>query len=762
MLKKHAIKITALILAILLLIPISLAGCSKTEKATKTKLDHVYKAEFISMPEEAKNLERLFLANEKLYFTGYIYSEEKSETILYSMGTDGTGLEQVMAFDNTNSYVTALTMMPDGVIWAVVNRYFSNEETGEYSEEISLRKYSAEGEELLNLNLKEIIKDREYYGLYSLLGDQEGNLYSFMEDDIFIFGPDGKLKNTVTIEGSYISNLKTDNAGNIFVIYNDNITYKTIVKKLDPKSGALSDPFSLGNAANFVYSMTTGGVGSNYDFYYNDSISLHGLDIDTLQTTELCNWINSDVNSNQLGNVMVINDEKIICTMYDETDYKQKLVVLNRVPEEQIVEKYMVTLAAAWIDYYIRSAIISFNRANEEYRIVIKDYSIYNTPDGDGKQAVTALNNDIVAGNIPDIIQINYDMPTDSYIAKGLFADLNEYIDNDTTLNRADYLTNVLDAFSVNGKLYELVPSFSIRTVSGKKSVVGSAPGWNMDEFNAVLAKYPDAKAFYDITQSEMLDNISTITAEQFIDKNTGKCNFDSDGFIKILEFAKKLPEKHLWEEGGEYYGKDMGNDYWQEQQTAYRDNKILMQMEYFGSFRTYWQLMKGTYGEDINLIGFPTDSRNGSAINPTIKLAMSAKSKLSEGAWQFMRYFLTDEYQNTISWEFPIKISRLEALAEEAMKPQTWTNEETGEVITYPSEWWIGDRNIEIGEITQEYVDMVMEYIRSVNQAVRYDTSMMAIIHEEAAAFFAGSKSAQETAKIIQNRVSIYVSESR
>ncbi|MHB1151787.1 MAG: ABC transporter substrate-binding protein [Eubacteriales bacterium] len=771
LIKNTAKRITALIIAVIFLLPFVLTGCKSADEVTKTKLNHVYKSEFITMPDEAQSLERLFILNGKLYFTGYSYTDEKSQNILYSMEQDGTNLTEIMTFDSTNSYMTALAMLSDGAIWAVLSSSVMKEDTGEYSENFSLVKYAADGTELLNLNLKDIITDRENLYIYSLNGDSKGNLYIIMESSIYILDSEGKLKKTATVENGYVNNIKVDAADNVFVLYNDSTTYKTIVKKLDPDTGNLGEDFSFGSAANYSYSMTTGGEGSSYDFYYNNSVALCGFEFDTLESVELCNWINSDINTNQLNNFLVVNDDKIICTMYDEVDYKQKLVVLNRVPEEQVVEKYIITLAAAYVDYYISSYIIAFNRANEEYRIVVKDYSLFNTEGGDGTQAITALNNDIVAGNIPDIIQINYDMPTDSYISKGLFADLNEYINNDPSIKRSDYLENIFDAFSINGKMYELAPAFSVRTVSGKTSIVGSASGWTMDEFNAVLEKYPDALPFYDITQTAMLDNICTITADQFIDKNTGKCNFDSDGFIKVLKFAKNLSPKSVWEEEGGgpigIYAKEIGipidgGDYWSEMETAYRENRILLQVEYFNSFRGYWQLMKGTYGEDINFIGFPTDSRNGSAINPTFKLAMSAKSKLSEGAWQFMRYFLTDEYQNTLTYDFPIKLSRIEALAKEAMEPYKWTDERTGEVTEYPTTWYIGGESIEIGEITQEYVDVVMNFLRSLNQVVRYDTSMMNIIKEETAAFFAGSKTAEETAKIIQNRVSIYVSESR
>lgn len=41
-------------------------------------------------------------------------------------------------------------------------------------------------------------------------------------------------------------------------------------------------------------------------------------------------------------------------------------------------------------------------------------------------------------------------------------------------------------------------------------------------------------------------------------------------------------------------------------------------------------------------------------------------------------------------------------------------------------------------------------------------DQNIATIINEETAAFFAGQKSAEETAGIIQNRVSVYIGEIR
>ena len=57
---------------------------------------------------------------------------------------------------------------------------------------------------------------------------------------------------------------------------------------------------------------------------------------------------------------------------------------------------------------------------------------------------------------------------------------------------------------------------------------------------------------------------------------------------------------------------------------------------------------------------------------------------------------------------------------------------------------------------------DKIMDVIKNTTQVARYDTKLTDIINEEAAAYFKGQKSLDETAKIIQNRASTYINESR
>ena len=52
------------------------------------------------------------------------------------------------------------------------------------------------------------------------------------------------------------------------------------------------------------------------------------------------------------------------------------------------------------------------------------------------------------------------------------------------------------------------------------------------------------------------------------------------------------------------------------------------------------------------------------------------------------------------------------------------------------------------------------MYIIENTENTMSYDSSILNIITEETSAFFAGQKSAADTAKIIQDRVRTYVSE--
>ena len=243
------------------------------------------------------------------------------------------------------------------------------------------------------------------------------------------------------------------------------------------------------------------------------------------------------------------------------------------------------------------------------------------------------------------------------------------------------------------------------------------------------------------------------MSSEQFVNWETGECSFDSDGFVKLLEFAKQFPEEY--EEG--MYNDD---EFWTESVSTYRDGKTLLEINYLGQFSDFSMTEKGTFGEEVTFIGFPAANKNGSAINYSLSFAMSSKSANKEGAWEFLRYFLSYEYQKD-NYGFPTNLKRYEELKKEAMQKPYYLDE-NGNKVEYDMTYYVGDVEIIIPPMTEEEVQEAEDFLFSLNQTSVYDEELLNIINEEAEAYFSGQKSAQEVSKIIQSRVKIYVNENR
>jgi len=75
---------------------------------------------------------------------------------------------------------------------------------------------------------------------------------------------------------------------------------------------------------------------------------------------------------------------------------------------------------------------------------------------------------------------------------------------------------------------------------------------------------------------------------------------------------------------------------------------------------------------------------------------------------------------------------------------------------------WGNGYTTIEIHASTQEEVDLVRNIFEHADTSSQYDEKLFELIDDEVQSYFAGQKSADEVASIIQGRVKIYLAESR
>lgn len=408
-----------------------------------------------------------------------------------------------------------------------------------------------------------------------------------------------------------------------------------------------------------------------------------------------------------------------------------------------------------WLNYDLKRSITNFNKESDKYQIEVTSYEDQDS-NGSYDEKIKRLNNDLVAGKIPDILLVDSNIPFESYVSKGLIADLNGFFEKDETIKREDYLENVLEAFSMDGKLYRIAPSFNIQTLAAKKSIVGDKTSWTVDEFLEVAKNNPDAKMFGDeMTNSNFLNQMIMMNIGSYINYETGECHFDSDSFKKLLEYAKdNFPTEINYDE---LYSDD---NYWQEREMAYREGKAILRSEYIYNLRTLKYDEVGYMGEETTFIGVPSDNGCGSTIYPNTTLAVMAKSKNPDGAWEFIKTLLSDEAQSSnMNSGLPLKLSAYDKLKEKAKEKPYWENEK-GEKEYYDDNVWVGEQQFVCEPNTDEDNEKIMNFIKSVTNVRSYDSDLLKIIDEETQAYFSGQKSVDEITDLIQNRVSTYVNE--
>lgn len=788
----------ALTVAAAMLLPMTACGKKGSEIASK---EHVFTAEQIQLPEGIDYVSTIKYANEKLYIIGDHSWQEgegddvqyKSETKLQVLAIDGTVEKEtiISSSDDQNREegvsvwrsMSHVDVGSDGNLVSLETVSTWNETTYENSDEYFIVKYDSEGNRISEVSLKKIqdaakesSKD-DYFYVNSFMPTDDGKYLLLYRSKIFVTDDSGALLNTIEYgaadDNTYMNGLYKTYGGLIFTGVNISRQVGSEWESENKLVNIDTDNNQFGKEYE-----CSGGNGSflngteKYDLLISKESGLAGYDIETGKTETIIDWLKSGFDSTTMNgdSTTVLPDGRILCVTYN---YKYSggggyswsgsdmvISILTEVDPATLPDKKLIKLYALWLDIGVKRQVLEFNQNNQEYEIELTCYG----DDLNWKDAISKMNNDMIAGNLPDILLIDSSLPVDSYISKGLFANIYDFMETDPEINKEDYLQNLFEAYEINGALYYTVPEFTISTMVGKTADVGAEQGWTMDEFMEFVEDNPDSSVFGDdryATNTNMLINFFGYNYDSFINRDTGECSFNSDSFIKMMEFCSRFPS--------EVKDEDINYDdsYWQEYETQWITGKTLLSSEYIGRFQVIRELEQGKFGEPVTFKGMPGSNGNGSTFNSSgTLLAITAKSANKDGAWQFVRYFLTDEYQDTYanrdSYSFPAKLSALEKKAEAAKEKPYWEDPDTGEKNYYDNTYWNGSESVTIGVNTDEDNERMINFIKSVTAVNNYDTKIQDIITEESAPYFSGQKTAAQAAEIIQNRVANYIAENR
>lgn len=697
----------------------------------------------------------------------YLIEEESLDYKIIKLSGEGAG--QTIELANNNGQYSFLTTDEEGNFYALqsVFEVDDSEKTEEVDSAASsdefahvngtyatpkqyIVKISSDGTKVWDSPISEEDAEVEY-GIQKLIYAKKVGVVSISDSGISIFdtesGKESRLFSSILEEyssGDYsrrsIWGLRD---GNLYLLQTnaqmDDILYKYDSSKKD---------FTKVEG-KYLQEALEGSVlypGKNYDFLIIRIDGIYAFNLEDDMGTKLCDFNASDLIFYGISYIAEAGDNNLLVSAFETTDGKMDshYYVLSKGSAVGSEDKQTLTLAVHFASDDIRRVVSAFNKKNSDYKVVIKDYY---SDQGNYMDGIESMNLDIVSGNAPDIIVVYSETPFDSYVNKGLIEPLDEYYNSDAELVGQEYFENVLNLGRRNGTLYTIIPKFAVQTCIADASMLCDDVVSFSNYKEICKQRNVDPSMIMGELTKEDAEDLYALSALEFVDVENKTCDFKNQDFYQLLEFVNGLPEKVSDEP----------------EVTIYRDKKaILLPVQIYGMDDYVWA-KKGFFDGDVVYNGMPTANAGETFIEVPFQIAMSSTCKDKTVAWEFIRSFLTEEYQSELQCYFPVSEKAFETELKKAQVKEDSYTDEDGHVVEVQKHILVmDDIEVELEPINEAEAKQFYELVKSADKSTLWDEAIVTIISEEVEAYLAGQKSAEEVADIIQSRVSIYLNESK
>lgn len=572
-----------------------------------------------------------------------------------------------------------------------------------------------------------------FWGVYAASGD--GCWYIAGSKTFAMISPDGKTEMTSELP-EQANGLAADRNGTLHVW---GMGYHMILS--DGRLESSSEWLDAAGSGSLFF-------GEGHDFYRTDEngIGYGDLTENGVDTGEIMNFVNSSLVWSGNRRLAVADPETIYMYGSDGVGGERGLWKYTKTDDRLLTD--MKVVKVTYIENgrnMIPLAAVKFNQSQNEYYIKCEEYASKNST-GDWQSLMSRLDADIVAGKVGDIISMSDPDSITKYASKGLFADLYEL----PGFEKDKMFGCVSEAMERDGILAAIPQEFVLNTLAVQKGTVGE----NFDVGKIIdLAKNSGGKRlFMAINRAAVNGQLLNSVLNECVDVSSGKCDFSSGAFTDYLDYLMTLPEN---DEDAMYDGAN-----------HYAAGEIMFYQARIGAISDYAMTLNifGDAGADI--CGYPSSDGGRADLSAGTYYSVVKKSRVKDGAAAFLNYLLSPDC--TIDEMHGMrKIPSLKA----TMK--AWEESE-GKMYYYfyknNINRWSADTNpideTEMGEpgvcvkVDRELFDSFYEYLDGAHVFGNMPQSITDIVVEEMDAFLSSAKSATETADIISNRVSLYLSE--
>ena len=376
---------------------------------------------------------------------------------------------------------------------------------------------------------------------------------------------------------------------------------------------------------------------------------------------------------------------------------------------ETLEEPTVITLFAGAGSYEIEIAAANFQKLYPQYRIDITD----SESDEQTDLALTELG----AGKGYDLYLL-YDSQWTQLDDAVFFEDLTRWMEADNTKPLEKIRPSVLQQMQKNGGIYRLPLTYTILTYAADPELLSDSRPETV--LQACEQGGEDLYPFaFNLDYSSQMAERCAI---DYVDAAQGTCNFECESFCAQLALLRRqkaaldtLP-KNLdvadIRDGLLYYYVILSAD-----SIVYQPGRYL-----------YPELKQYVY------YAYPSDYNSGCHLNFSSLLSINTKSEQKAGAWAFLSYLLSSDYQQSANY-LPVNDAVLQEQFAQLLAEET---------------------------VTQADIDTFYALVDHAQKADYPTESIEQIIEEEMAAYLDGAVDGKTTAERIQSRAGLYLMEQK
>ena len=366
------------------------------------------------------------------------------------------------------------------------------------------------------------------------------------------------------------------------------------------------------------------------------------------------------------------------------------------------------------------------------------DVDIKYYPYSEEKDPFESLYLDMLSGETPDVVYSETDNII-KLINKNYMADMYPLMENSETLKKEDFLPNVLEGLDVDGKLPAICNEWQLFTAVAKTENVGKdMENWTPAEALDIYNNLPEDMNFLNYTHFEYdeWNYFMKRVSVDAVDYKNNTCDFGG-AFMEMLGNVKNFPP---FEENKSFENDDL-----------IKNRSLVSEVNLFGINSVMAQQLYSNFGgEDITFVGYPSESGKGYVTDVYSMFGILENSPHKQQGYEFISLMLNESSINTdILYNLPI--------TEKQLTEQLNTSKYSNLSVNCPQYLPNSDEQVQMSE---KAINQAVDYIKNVEFEPYKRSEVDSIISEEYHKCFEGETTPQECADMLNNRVSIYLSE--